>query len=256
MGMVPTWRESPPASRSGWRRMRSCGQVRCVGLWWERRGAARTRGSCTLRRYTDRGLTTAVRVLDCDGFGSFEDIVDAMNWIATNVSVRPPLLSSTALCTLTTRLSTENIVCGVYVQGPSVVVMSLSGAASTTVDAAANALVDAGIPVRSLPPAQMRPLGSSGTTHLYLTRRAVGAAVCCGQVVVAAGNDGINSCERSPARAAKTITVGATDSFDEAPSWSNYGACVTMHAPGARAPHAARFPLHDLGDSRRPGCTG
>jgi hypothetical protein len=110
-----------------------------------------------------------VRVLDCDGFGSFEDIVDAMNWIATNVSVRPPLLSSTALCTLTTRLSTENIVCGVYVQGPSVVVMSLSGAASTTVDAAANALVDAGIPVRSLPPALMRPLGSSGTTRLYLT---------------------------------------------------------------------------------------
>ena len=181
-----------------------------------------------------------MRVLDCDGDGSFEDIVDAMNWIATNALVRiTPFPLCPALCTLSTRLSTENIVCGVYVQGPSVVVMSLSGAASTTVDAAANALVDAGIPVRSLPPAQMRPLGSSGTTHLYLTRRAVGAAVCCGQVVVAAGNDGISSCEVSPARAANTITVGATDSFDEAPSWSNYGACVTMHAPGTRAP-----PLH------------
>jgi hypothetical protein len=97
-----------------------------------------------------------------------------MNWIATNVSVRttpsvPRDEGGSPLSARSTRLSTENIVRGVLVQGPSVVVMSLGGDASTTVDAAANALVDAGIPVRSLPPALMRPLGSSGTTRLYLT---------------------------------------------------------------------------------------
>jgi hypothetical protein len=209
-----------------------------------------------------------VRVLDCDGFGSFEDIVDAMNWIATNALVRTTwalitwcvfaiylhfritrILSSPALLHALHTFSTERIVRGVLVQGPSVVVMSLAGDASTTVDAAVNKLVDAGIPVR------FTPAGANATPWLVGHHPPVSDTVCCGQVVVAAGNDGISSCEVSPARAANTITVGATDSFDEAPSWSNYGACVTMHAPGTRAPHAARFP-QDLGGFRRPGCSG
>jgi hypothetical protein len=58
-------------------------------------------------------------------------------------------------------------------------------------------------------------------------------------VVVAAGNNGQNACNYSPAGAgglAKTrnsvITVGATDSNDARASYSNYGSCVDMFAPG------------------------
>lgn len=53
---------------------------------------------------------------------------------------------------------------------------------------------------------------------------------------LAAGNDGANACNSSPARAGTTdgvITTAATNSTDAEPSWSNYGACVDIWAPGA-----------------------
>jgi hypothetical protein len=50
---------------------------------------------------------------------------------------------------------------------------------------------------------------------------------------IAAGNDGANACNYSPARVAEGLTVGATNSSDARPSWSNFGACVDLFAPGA-----------------------
>ncbi|GGL11842.1 S8 family peptidase [Deinococcus radiotolerans] len=52
-------------------------------------------------------------------------------------------------------------------------------------------------------------------------------------MAVAAGNENQNACNVSPARAASAITVGAstkTDSRDT--SYSNYGSCVDLFAPG------------------------
>jgi subtilisin family serine protease len=43
-----------------------------------------------------------------------------------------------------------------------------------------------------------------------------------------------NACNYSPARVAAAITVGATNSSDQAASFSNYGTCVDMLAPGVQ----------------------
>jgi subtilisin family serine protease len=50
---------------------------------------------------------------------------------------------------------------------------------------------------------------------------------------IAAGNDGANACNYSPARVAGAITVGATTSTDARASYSNYGSCVDIFAPGS-----------------------
>ncbi len=55
---------------------------------------------------------------------------------------------------------------------------------------------------------------------------------------LAAGNEGKNACNYSPARAGAgtdngIATVAATNSSDGEPSWSNYGSCVDIWAPGA-----------------------
>jgi aqualysin 1 len=54
---------------------------------------------------------------------------------------------------------------------------------------------------------------------------------------IAAGNDGANACTHSPARAGAgtnngIATVAATNSSDKEASWSNYGSCVDIWAPG------------------------
>lgn len=51
-------------------------------------------------------------------------------------------------------------------------------------------------------------------------------------VVVAAGNSNVDACGTSPARAASAITVGATTSTDARASFSNYGSCLDLFAPG------------------------
>ncbi|XP_070535245.1 aqualysin-1-like [Ptychodera flava] len=51
-------------------------------------------------------------------------------------------------------------------------------------------------------------------------------------VVVPAGNDGDDACYYSPARSANAITVGSSDLSDVMSTFSNYGACVAMFAPG------------------------
>jgi len=75
-------------------------------------------------------------------------------------------------------------------------------------------------------------LGGSGT--IQGMRDAVDAAVAAGvTVVVAAGNDNSNACGFSPAYVPSAITVGSTTNTDSRSSFSNYGSCVDIWAPGS-----------------------
>lgn len=82
--------------------------------------------------------------------------------------------------------------------GPSVANMSLGGGASTALDNAVSNSI------------------ASGVTY-----------------GIAAGNSNRNACNYSPARTATAITVGATTSTDARASYSNYGSCLDIFAPGS-----------------------
>jgi subtilisin family serine protease len=58
--------------------------------------------------------------------------------------------------------------------------------------------------------------------------------------VVAAGNDNRDACRQSPASAAAAITVGATDNTDTRGSFSNFGSCLDIFAPGVRITSASQ----------------
>lgn len=67
-------------------------------------------------------------------------------------------------------------------------------------------------------------------------------------VAVSAGNSKKKACKASPARVPAAITVGASDQSDRRASFSNYGDCVDLFAPGvnvlsadASSDSAARF---------------
>jgi serine protease len=65
-------------------------------------------------------------------------------------------------------------------------------------------------------------------------RRSAGSGVF---YAVAAGNSGANACNYSPARAGAgtnngVMTIAATDTSDREASWSNFGNCVDVWAPG------------------------
>jgi subtilisin family serine protease len=81
---------------------------------------------------------------------------------------------------------------------PAVANMSLGGGASSATDTATNNLINSGV-----------------------------------TVVVAAGNDNANACNYSPARVSNAITVGSTTSTDVRSSFSNWGSCVNIFAPGS-----------------------
>jgi subtilisin family serine protease len=78
-------------------------------------------------------------------------------------------------------------------------------------------------------------LGGGASTALDdAVRRSAASGVF---YALAAGNDGANACNTSPARAGAgtnngIMTVAATDSADRETSWSNYGPCVDIWAPG------------------------
>jgi subtilisin family serine protease len=50
---------------------------------------------------------------------------------------------------------------------------------------------------------------------------------------VSAGNSNADACTQSPARAPSALTVGATTSTDARASYSNFGTCVDLFAPGS-----------------------
>jgi aqualysin 1 len=81
-------------------------------------------------------------------------------------------------------------------------------------------------------------LGGGASTSLD---NAITNAVNAGLVaVVAAGNENQNACNVSPARAAAAITVGATvTGTDARASFSNFGTCLDLFAPGTTIPGAA-----------------
>jgi hypothetical protein len=81
---------------------------------------------------------------------------------------------------------------------PAVANMSLGGGASSALDAAINASVNAGV--------------------VY---------------AVAAGNSSANACLSSPARVPAALTVGATTTTDARSSFSNFGTCLDVFAPGS-----------------------
>ncbi len=81
---------------------------------------------------------------------------------------------------------------------PAVANMSLGGAANSSLDAA------------------MRNSITDGVTY-----------------TVAAGNENVDACTSSPARVAEALTVAASTSTDARASYSNWGSCVDLFAPGS-----------------------
>ncbi|MDP9798024.1 subtilisin family serine protease [Catenuloplanes nepalensis] len=117
----------------------------------------------------------SVRVLGCDGSGSYSQIIAGVDWVTRN-AVKP-----------------------------AVVNMSLGGSTSASLDDAVQ---------RSI---------NSGVTY-----------------VLAAGNENKDACASSPARLPAGITVGASDSNDARASFSNWGSCLDIFAPGAKILSDAR----------------
>ncbi|MEU3450767.1 S8 family peptidase [Streptomyces thermolilacinus] len=108
-----------------------------------------------------------VRVLDCQGSGSFSGIIAGFDWVRQN-AVKPAVANA-----------------------------SLGGGYSAALNNAATALANSGV-------------------HL----------------AVAAGNENQDACNVSPASASGTITVAASDSSDRKASFSNFGGCTDLYAPG------------------------
>ena len=74
-------------------------------------------------------------------------------------------------------------------------------------------------------------LGGGASTALDdAVRRSIAAGIT---YAVAAGNDAMDACWASPARVAEAITIGATTSSDARASYSNYGSCLDLFAPGS-----------------------
>lgn len=72
--------------------------------------------------------------------------------------------------------------------------------------------------------------GGASSSIDNAVRNAISAGVT---FAVAAGNDSADACSTSPARTAEAITVGATTSTDARASYSNYGSCLDVFAPGS-----------------------
>jgi hypothetical protein len=81
-------------------------------------------------------------------------------------------------------------------------------------------------------------LGGPGSAALdTAVRNSIAAGVT---FVAAAGNSSVNACAMSPARVPAALTVGATDRADARASFSNYGDCLDLFAPGVNILSAYR----------------
>lgn len=137
---------------------------------------------------------------DCNGHGTHvAGTVGGTTWgVAKNVALIPVrVLGCNGSGTTAGVIAGVDWVTANHVK-PAVANMSLGGGASATLDAAVNNAVAAGV-----------------------------------TMVVAAGNSNANACNYSPARAASAITVGATTNSDARASYSNFGSCLDLFAPGS-----------------------
>lgn len=74
---------------------------------------------------------------------------------------------------------------------------------------------------------------SLGGSYSFALNRAVTRAIAAGiTFTVAAGNSAEDACTGSPSGIREALTVGATDVEDRRPTFSNYGSCVDLSAPG------------------------
>ncbi|RMH16251.1 MAG: S8 family peptidase [Acidobacteria bacterium] len=138
--------------------------------------------------------------IDCNGHGTHVSgtLGGSAHGVAKNVT-----LHGVRVLNCQGSGSTSGVISGVdFVTNnhisPAVANMSLGGGISTSLDNAVNNSVAAGV--------------------FY---------------AVAAGNDNANACNSSPARAAEAFTVGSTTSTDARSSFSNFGTCVDIFAPGS-----------------------
>jgi len=115
------------------------------------------------------GVTiVSVRVLNCQGSGSYADVIAGVDYVAANAP------------------------------NGSVANMSLGGGYSSSLNSAVNGAVAKGV-----------------------------------VFAVSSGNSNADACNYSPASAASAITVNASTSSDGRASFSNYGSCTDIFAPGA-----------------------
>ena len=78
--------------------------------------------------------------------------------------------------------------------------------------------------------------GSTSKTLNDAVKKSIASGVT---YAVAAGNDNKDACKQSPASQPDAITVAATDSTDTRASFSNFGSCVDVFAPGVRITSAS-----------------
>jgi subtilisin family serine protease len=109
----------------------------------------------------------AVRVVDCTGEGTTEQVVAGVDWVTRNA------------------------------RRPAVANLSIGSDPDDTIDRAVRNSIRSGI-----------------------------------TWVVAAGNENASACTISPARVTEAITVAATDIRDNRASFSNFGRCLDIFAPG------------------------
>ncbi|HEV2061032.1 MAG TPA: S8 family serine peptidase [Solirubrobacteraceae bacterium] len=117
----------------------------------------------------------SVRVLDCEGSGTYSGVLAGLDWVTRHKQLNG---------------------------GPAVANMSLGGSPSSTIDAAVQSSIAAGV-----------------------------------TYTVAAGNGDANAveedaCLSSPSRLPDALTISATDQNDSKITWSNFGSCVDWFAPG------------------------
>jgi len=83
---------------------------------------------------------------------------------------------------------------------------------------------------KQLPAVANMSLGGGASSALDdAVKRATAAGVT---FVVAAGNDNTNACNGSPNRVPEAVTVGASTRTDSRASYSNFGTCLDLFAPG------------------------